>query len=146
MSAWKGITLKGDTPRVTMLDLSDLSLTGMIPSELGSLSNLEYLFLDGNELSGCVPDSLRYVSSNDFDSLGLPFCSPVATSTLVATSTPKVPSDSNQPPQFTKSNYQFNMRENRGRGWQTPKVSLNATDPNGPDEAITYSISDGNPE
>jgi hypothetical protein len=29
----------------------------------------------GNQLSGCVPEGLRDVDSNDLSELGLPFCS-----------------------------------------------------------------------
>ena len=35
---------------------------------------MEWLHLAGNQLTGCIPDGLRHVSSNDFDVLGLPFC------------------------------------------------------------------------
>ncbi len=38
---------------------------------MGSLSNLETLGLDGNELSGCVPSSLEDQSRKI---IGLPFC------------------------------------------------------------------------
>jgi hypothetical protein len=62
-------------------------LSGPIPSELGNLANLqalelhdnqlsgpEYLYLGGNQLSGCVPAKLLDVPSNDGASLGLPSC------------------------------------------------------------------------
>ena len=49
----------------------------------------------------------------------------------------------NLPPQFSKSSFAFNLRENRGRGWQTKR--LTAVDPDGPDDAITYSLSGDNP-
>ena len=42
---------------------------------MGSLSNLQELYLGGNRLTGCVPDGLRDVPNNDLASLGLPFCS-----------------------------------------------------------------------
>ena len=51
----------------------------------------------------------------------------------------------NQPPQFKASNFAFNLRENRGRGWQSPRGKLTATDPDGPSEVITYAITGGNP-
>ncbi len=81
------------------LELSDNQLTGEIPPELSSLPNLKYLYLRGNQLSGeiptalgrlanlvglllggtnqltgCIPEELRYVPRNDLHSLGLPFC------------------------------------------------------------------------
>ena len=33
-------------------------MTGEIPPELGNLANLEYLAIDENQLTGCVPNSL----------------------------------------------------------------------------------------
>ena len=50
-------------------------LTGSIPSELGNLSNLDFLGLAGNQLSGCIPAALRNVQDNNLSSLGLAFCS-----------------------------------------------------------------------
>ena len=41
---------------------------------MGKLTNLELLFLAGNELRGCVPAVRQNVAENDLDSLGLPFC------------------------------------------------------------------------
>ena len=50
-------------------------MSGEIPAELGNLSNLEYLFLAGNDLSGCVPISLlAQLDKNNSDLGGLPFC------------------------------------------------------------------------
>ena len=47
---WEGISIfKG---RVVALDISSEGLTGTIPSELGSLANLEGLLLWGNQLTG----------------------------------------------------------------------------------------------
>ena len=56
---------------------NDLSgLGGEIPAELGSLSNLDILDLGSNEeLSGCVPSSLEDQLDIDNSNLGgLPFC------------------------------------------------------------------------
>ena len=94
---WYGVTNDANG-RVNGLLLDDNQLTGKIPSELGSLANLEWLLLynnqltetipaelgrltnltvlsiAGNQLTGCVPASLQDVANNDFAQLGLPFC------------------------------------------------------------------------
>ena len=49
-------------------------LVGAIPPELAGLSKLEVLYLPGNQLSGCVPNSLRDVKGTSFEVLALPFC------------------------------------------------------------------------
>ena len=41
---------------------------------MGNLDILEWLGLSDNELTGCIPDSLRYVPYNDFANAGLLFC------------------------------------------------------------------------
>ena len=59
---WHGVTADG-SGRVTALDLTDNGLSGMIPAQLGSLSNLEQLDLGGNELTGEVPEQLGSLSN-----------------------------------------------------------------------------------
>ena len=54
---WHGVTTDRND-RVTELDLSENRLTGSIPAELGSLSNLTLLYLWGNNLSGEIPPEL----------------------------------------------------------------------------------------
>ena len=56
------------------LDLSDNDLNRPIPGKLTELVNLQTLRLDGNRFSGCIPEGLRGVASNDLGDLGLPFC------------------------------------------------------------------------
>ena len=99
IAEWDGVSLGGTPLRVTGLKLSghglsgeipaelgslselgalllqDNQLSGLIPAELGDLDNLQELYLGGNPLTGCVPDELRDVPNNDLTSLGLPFCS-----------------------------------------------------------------------
>ena len=62
LGEWKGVTTNVDG-RVTPLGLSSNELSGKIPPELGSLSNLELLALSGNELSGGIPPELGSLSS-----------------------------------------------------------------------------------
>ena len=65
----------GSLTNLQSLDLSDNRLTGSIAAELLDLANLQELYLGGNLLTGCVPDGLRDVPNNDIARLGLPFCS-----------------------------------------------------------------------
>jgi len=53
---WFGVTCSGGS--VIGLNLPDNNLSGSIPPELGSLSNLESLSLVGNSLSGPIPPEL----------------------------------------------------------------------------------------
>ena len=97
---WDGITTGGTPSRVTELDLSSESLTGSIPPELGSLTelttldlssnsltgdiprepgrltNLTEIRLSGNSLTGCIPSALKDMTTNDLISLGLLYCPP----------------------------------------------------------------------
>ena len=49
-------------------------MTGEIPAELGTLTNLDLLHLSDNDLAGCIPERLRSIENNDFGRLRLPFC------------------------------------------------------------------------
>jgi len=58
---WHGVTVVGS--RVTEIDLDSDNLDGTIPSELGDLSNLEFLDLEANRLSGTIPSELGDLSN-----------------------------------------------------------------------------------
>ncbi len=62
LGEWEGVTTDGDG-RVTQLDLRNHDLSGEIPAELGSLSNLIALDLSDNELSGEIPAELGSLSN-----------------------------------------------------------------------------------
>ena len=65
---WHGVTTDTNG-RVTRISLSNNALSGPIPSELGSLSNLERLLLSGNRLSGSIPSGLGSLSNLEWLSL-----------------------------------------------------------------------------
>ena len=64
----------GSLSNLAVLHLYRNELSGNIPPELGSLSNLREIFLRGNQLSGCIPTELRDVPDSDLNQLGLQFC------------------------------------------------------------------------
>ena len=57
LDEWFGVTTDDDG-RVTKLELYENGLSGVLPAELGSLTNLQVLHLYENELSGALPESL----------------------------------------------------------------------------------------
>ena len=61
LGEWKGVLT--DDRRVVVLYLGDNGLSGEIPPELGSLSNLTALYLDTNALSGEIPPELGSLSN-----------------------------------------------------------------------------------
>ncbi|GAY68705.1 hypothetical protein CUMW_266230 [Citrus unshiu] len=56
--SWMGITCDVYGNRVTSLIISDLGLTGTIPSHLGNLSSLQTLALSRNWFSGTIPKEI----------------------------------------------------------------------------------------
>jgi Ran GTPase-activating protein (RanGAP) involved in mRNA processing and transport len=57
---WYGVTCSSGS--VSRIDLSDNSLSGSIPAELGNLTNLTYLNLSTNSLTGSIPAELGNLS------------------------------------------------------------------------------------
>ncbi len=61
VGSWQGVTF-GREGRVVALDLRNRNLTGQVPAELGELSHLQVLRLDGNRLTGGIPPELGNLS------------------------------------------------------------------------------------
>jgi Leucine-rich repeat (LRR) protein len=60
---WYGVNCDATQTSVTVLSLDTNRLSGSIPSSLGSLGNLQYLYLGFNQLSGSIPSSLGSLSN-----------------------------------------------------------------------------------
>ena len=71
---WALTRLSLSENQLEWLDLGFNQLSGGIPPELGSLANLQRLFLQRNQLSGCVPQGLSGIPETDLGTLGLPPC------------------------------------------------------------------------
>jgi len=69
VDTWYGITVVVD--RVTRIDLGNNNLDGTIPTELGNLTNLTYIYLNFNNLSGSIPPELENL--NELKTLSLYF-------------------------------------------------------------------------
>ena len=52
---WSGLRINGSTRRVTRVELKDKNLTGTLPPELNSLTELRVLDLSRNNLTGPIP-------------------------------------------------------------------------------------------
>ena len=71
LGEWHGVTTN-DNGSITAISLPNNDLAGVLPTELGGLSNLASLDITGNGgLTGCVPAALRNVSIHGFIEAGL---------------------------------------------------------------------------
>ena len=68
MTSWQYIRISGSPSRVT--EVSGYQFTGVIPTELGQLSQLLRLYLGGNQLTGVIPMELGQLSQLRRLSLG----------------------------------------------------------------------------
>ena len=68
MTSWQYIRISGSPSRVT--EVSGYQFTGVIPTELGQLSDLRQLYLGGNQLTGPIPMELGQLSQLRRLSLG----------------------------------------------------------------------------
>ena len=58
INEWEGVGLYGSPPRVTQMNLPYAGLAGVLPAELGELSELNSIWLAGNYLHGPIPSEL----------------------------------------------------------------------------------------
>jgi Leucine-rich repeat (LRR) protein len=63
ISTWYGVTLNTTTQRVNRVSLPNNGLKGKLPSVIGNLTGLRWLYLNGNSLRDTLPRSLRNLAS-----------------------------------------------------------------------------------
>jgi PKD repeat protein len=57
-NTWYGVTTDAGNTTVLRINLQRNNLAGILPTELGNLTNLQTLLLNGNQLTGPIPSSL----------------------------------------------------------------------------------------
>ncbi|KAL3922058.1 MAG: hypothetical protein SGILL_002412 [Bacillariaceae sp.] len=62
---WQGLSCNDDG-RISVLDLAVQNLQGNIPSEIGFLDNLDFVFLFRNSLTGNIPSEIGNLGDADF--------------------------------------------------------------------------------
>ncbi len=118
----------GNLSNLLSLYLSYNFLSGPIPPELGKLhgSSLRLLRLRGNDFTGCVPDELHSVWSNDVDELELPTCLAVTgTHTPTPTAHPRL-LPQRRPP-FLLNVFRGRRRWATGKFWKSSTAPQAAT-------------------
>ena len=63
ITEWDGVSVAGEPPRVTTLEVAARPLTGYIPPQLGGLTTLRELHLGHTRLSGVIPAELGALSN-----------------------------------------------------------------------------------
>jgi hypothetical protein len=61
-NSWYGVVCNSENTAVLEIDLSDNSLIGMIPCEIGNLGNLQKIYINNNQLTGSIPAELGNLS------------------------------------------------------------------------------------
>ena len=62
LGQWHGVSVNAED-RVTALNLASNGLSGAIPPEIGQLTSLEGIALDGNRLTGAIPPDIGLLSN-----------------------------------------------------------------------------------
>jgi len=60
---WQGLTARSCPGPILEMNLYFNQLTGSIPSEIGNLNSLQYLYLDENQLAGSIPSEIGNLNS-----------------------------------------------------------------------------------
>ncbi|XP_061980859.1 LRR receptor-like serine/threonine-protein kinase GSO2 isoform X2 [Populus nigra] len=68
--SWIGVTCGAQRDRVSGLNLSHMSLSGYVPSEIGNLSSLVFLSIRNNNFQGSLPNELAHLLHLEFLDLG----------------------------------------------------------------------------
>ena len=62
LATWHGISINSNG-RVQGISLSENGLQGILPAEIGDLTNLKWLFLNGNEIRGEISDTITQLTN-----------------------------------------------------------------------------------
>ena len=151
ITAWEGVTTGGTPSRVTKVELSSKSLSGSIPSELGTLfelthlnlsansltgaipaelgwlSNLEEIRLSGNRLTGCIPLALKGVATNDLSLLGLLYCAPPAPQSLAVPASARTSVDLSWDAVASTTKYRVEYRSAASTAWTVDDETITGT-------------------